>query len=348
MSRKKSGLPKYVKAVRRGRKTHVYFRHGGKYLRLPADTSSPEFHRAYAEALAGTQIQSSKALPPGTTAAMIADYKRSPEYTGLAVKTQTDYARQLDHLGKAVGPYPAKDIRRANIVKLRNKLATKGNRTADLFISVVCRAFRVGMDLGYVDQNPAADISRINKAQSFKAWPKSARDTFEASSPPEALLVAHMLGLYTSLRLGDVLRLTWANYQDGCFVTRHTKSMELAGLTDGEDYIPAARPLRELLERLPKTSMMIVARADGRKWNERHFSAVFRDHLDAIGLDHLHFHGLRKTTAKALAEAGATSKEIAAITGHRTLSMVELYTEQAEQKKLAKSVISKLDRAKQK
>jgi integrase len=88
---------------------------------------------------------------------------------------------------------------------------------------------------------------------------------------------------------------------------------------------------------------MIIARADGRKWNERHFSTLFREHLDAIGLDHLHFHGLRKTTAKALAEAGATTKEIAAITGHRTLSMVELYTEQAEQKKLAISAISKLD-----
>ncbi|OYW52367.1 MAG: hypothetical protein B7Y80_19625 [Hyphomicrobium sp. 32-62-53] len=54
--------------------------------------------------------------------------------------------------------------------------------------------------------------------------------------------------------------------------------------------------------------------------------------------------GGQNTPAKARAIAGATSKEIAAITGHRTLSMVELYTEQAEQKKLAKSALSKLDR----
>jgi integrase len=274
--------------------------------------------------LAANELKSAKALPAGSVAAVICDFKKSPEYVGLKPKTQTDYARQLDHLGKAVGPYQDPDIKRSNIVKLRNKLATKGNRTADLFVSVVCRAFRVGMDLGYCETNPAADISRINKAQSYKAWPKAARESFEASSPPELLIWAYKLGLYTSLRLGDVLALTWPNYQEGCFVTRHTKLLELAGLTDGEDYIPAARPLRELLDRTPRTSMMIVARADGRKWNERHFSAVFRDHLDAIGLDHLHFHGLRKTTAKALAEAGATSKEIAAITGHRTLSMVEL------------------------
>jgi integrase len=37
----------------------------------------------------------------------------------------------------------------------------------------------------------------------------------------------------------------------------------------------------------------------------------------------LHFHGLRKTTSKALAEADATPREIQAVTGHATQQMVE-------------------------
>jgi len=52
---------------------------------------------------------------------------------------------------------------------------------------------------------------------------------------------------------------------------------------------------------------------------------------------------LRKTTASALAEASA--KEIQAITLHKTLKMVELYTEQAEQKRLATAAIHKLERS---
>jgi integrase len=37
-------------------------------------------------------------------------------------------------------------------------------------------------------------------------------------------------------------------------------------------------------------------------------------------------HGLRKAAARPLAEAGCTTHEIAAITGHKTLSEVERYT----------------------
>jgi integrase len=53
-------------------------------------------------------------------------------------------------------------------------------------------------------------------------------------------------------------------------------------------------------------------------------------------------HGLRKAALRRLAEAGASTKQIAAISGHQSLAMVELYTRAANQKKLAKSAIAKL------
>jgi integrase len=62
------------------------------------------------------------------------------------------------------------------------------------------------------------------------------------------------------------------------------------------------------------------------------------------GWINLHFHGLRHTTATALAEAGASSHEIMAITGHQTEQMVKHYTKGVEQKKLAPSAIRKLER----
>jgi integrase len=54
------------------------------------------------------------------------------------------------------------------------------------------------------------------------------------------------------------------------------------------------------------------------------------------------FHGLRNSAAKRLADAGCTPHQIQAITGHRTLRMVEKYTRQAEQMRLAKAAIVKL------
>lgn len=52
-------------------------------------------------------------------------------------------------------------------------------------------------------------------------------------------------------------------------------------------------------------------------------------------------HGLRKAAARRLAEAGATEKQIAAITGHRTLTEVARYTKAADQTKLARQAMDK-------
>lgn len=337
-------LPKYVKAVPRGRKVHLYFRHGKAYTRLPADPTSAEFHETYAAALRRLDVKPS-APAAGTVHAMIADFKAAPEFRTLAPKTQRDYARALDHLGGALGAFPARDIRRAHIVKLRNKIAARGTRAADLWISVTARAFAIGMDLGFVDINPAADIARINIADQFKPWPLAARIVFEASEPPLHLRHAYMLSLWTSLRLGDVLSLARTRYDGTGFTVNHSKSDRLAR-DERQHYIPAAQVLRDYLQAQTFDGLLFVLKADGRRYPDRAFSEEFRAHLDGLGemFTDLHFHGLRKTTATALAENGASSKEIQSICGWRSLVMAEHYTRGAEQRKLAISAIRKLDR----
>lgn len=329
-------LPKYVKAIPRGRIVHLYFRQGRTYLRLPRDPDSPEFHRAYAEALEGVQKPSAKRLAEGSVAAMVRDFKTSPEYKSLALKTQRDYARVLDHFAGALSHFPARTIRRAHIIKLRNKIAARGNRTADLFVAVVARCFKIGRDLGYVEINPAAEIGRINEAENFKPWPAEARARFEASNPPVHLMTGYMIGLWTAQGLGDVVRLARGAYDGAGFTVRRAK-------TGAMGYIPAFSRLKGYLDALPKTSVLFVAREDGRRVNKWTFSDEFRAHLDALGLDDLHFHGLRVTTATALADAGASAHEIQAITLHQTMSMVEHYTKGADQKRLATAAIHKLE-----
>lgn len=50
-------------------------------------------------------------------------------------------------------------------------------------------------------------------------------------------------------------------------------------------------------------------------------------------------HGLRKATARRLAEAGCTPHQIAAVTGHQTLQEVERYTREADQRRLAGAAV---------
>jgi len=53
---------------------------------------------------------------------------------------------------------------------------------------------------------------------------------------------------------------------------------------------------------------------------------------------------LRKAMAVRLAEGGASSQEIMAITGHKSLGEVERYTVQASRTKLADSGMAKIKR----
>jgi integrase len=57
-------------------------------------------------------------------------------------------------------------------------------------------------------------------------------------------------------------------------------------------------------------------------------------------------HGLRKNAAIELDNAGCSTQEIAAITGHRTLGMVAHYSKKRDQRLHARSAMEKRDERK--
>jgi hypothetical protein len=68
---------------------------------------------------------------------------------------------------------------------------------------------------------------------------------------------------------------------------------------------------------------------------------------EKIGLaclaDHCVTHGLRKAAARRLAEAGCTTPKIMAITGHKSLRVVERYPRETTQERSAGAAIRKLE-----
>lgn len=328
-------LPRYVfRQAQRGR-VYFYFRHQGLYTRLPDNPSSSEFAIRYGQLLQSTAKPSGRRLPPGSLQALIAEYKGTPEYNRLEAKTQLGYARSLDKLAAALGAFKADRIKRHHIIRIRNAIAAKP-RAADDFVAAVSRLFTIGLDLGYCELNPAARIGRIADSESYLPWPKAARNAFETSSPPRYLLDGYMIGLWTALRLADVLRLPRTRYDGQAFNLKHRK-------TGAELWIPAFSRLRTYVAEHSWPHVLFVTDAHGRRFKASTFGKAFRAHLVTVGLSEYHFHGLRHTTATALAEAGATDHEIQAITGHATLQMVQRYTKRANQKRLAARAMAKLE-----
>jgi hypothetical protein len=62
-----------------------------------------------------------------------------------------------------------------------------------------------------------------------------------------------------------------------------------------------------------------------------------------MGVGGYAIHGLRKNAAVALANVSCDAFEIAAITGHRTLGMVEHYSKKRDQRLRARSAMDKLE-----
>jgi len=334
-------IPRYVQPIRAKGSTYLYFRRHGRRWRLPDDPASPEFQKAYLKLLG-----SANADPPprrvgeGTVAAMIRDYRASDEFLALKPKTQRDYGRMLDVFA-AIDHHPADAIRRRHIRELRKRLAGK-ERTQKLFTQVASALFNFGIDNDYCSLNPAARMKRLGKAKAYKTWTDAQCEAFEKSNPPRHLLTAYMLGRYTGQRRGDVLKMARTAYDGTSIEVRQAKT-EQHNESDETLCIPVHKRLKAYLDELPKDSLLFVIDEDGLPIDETAFSKEFREALDAADLDDLHFHGLRKTSGRALAEAGCSAHEIQSITGHKTLQMIELYTKAARQKRLASSAMAKLE-----
>lgn len=75
---------------------------------------------------------------------------------------------------------------------------------------------------------------------------------------------------------------------------------------------------------------------NNRSWRPDYLSRDLPRELRKIGLPAgLNIHGLRKLAATRLAQAGCSPHEIQAITGHKTLAMVQHYTKAVSQRTLA-------------
>ena len=208
-------------------------------------------------------------------------------------------------------------------------------RAADMMLAVCSVLMSYAVSRGMRNDNPVRHVKRLRAGKSYERWSAEAIERFRAGANPR-MVWAMELALYTGQRLGDVLAMQWGHIEDDLIAVAQQKTGERL-------VIPVHRDLAAVLDGIPRRGTNIVHRKDGRSYTTRGFSALFRKERDRLGLRGLQFHGLRHTAGQQLAEAGATDREIMAILGHRTASMVTRYTRGAEQQRLARAAIVKLE-----
>ena len=212
------------------------------------------------------------------------------------------------------------------IAKIKYGGRTKSPATLNRYLAALSCALSYGVkSLGWIDINP---VSRVEHKRENRGRVRYLSDIererlLDAAkeSRNKSLYTIIILAISTGARRMELLSLKWSDVdlKSGWAVLEHTKNGEMRG-------VPITGPALGLMRNLynnRKSDVWVFPNENNsgpcdikRSWN----TAVKR-----AGLSDFRFHDLRHTCASYLAMNGATPNEIAAVLGHKTLSMVRRY-----------------------
>lgn len=265
---------------------------------------------------------------------LIATYKESRRFKNLRPATKEVYLRAFERL-RRLHDSEIVAIKRRHIVRIQDNLADKP-ATANQVVKVAHMLFAKAVEDELIPGNPLARIEKLEIGR-HKPW-RDDQIAYALKALREGHRRALILALYTGQRRGDVVAMRWTDIRDGY--------IEIVQQKTGEEVsIPLHPALEVELAEWAKDKKALTI-----LWNERNqphvpraltngFGKALREHPHLAGLT---FHGLRATCATALAEDGATVHEIASITGHQTLQMVQHYSKGADKKRRATKAIAKM------
>ena len=313
-----------------------YFRYRGQQWPLPAPHSEG-FATAYDALFAGRKVRRGNVeFMPGSLAWAIEKFLESPLYNERAETTRRNYRRVLDRLRQGWGTGLLRDLQPRHVRTIRNEIAKTSSTAADIALSLISAlwefaAEQLEIELG---ADPTHGMKRVHEvAHEHEPWPPELIERFLHEARP-SLRWAVKLALYTGQRRSDLVKMKWSQFDGEYIEVRQQKTGALVS-------VPCHKALRTELENMPRVADTILVGERGAGLTGSSLSVMVRRQLREMGVDGYAIHGLRKNAAVELANAGCDAFEIAAITGHRTVGMVQHYAKRHDQRRRARSAMDK-------
>lgn len=244
--------------------------------------------------------------------------------------------QQLNWWKAKLGQHLLSDVTAALIVQSRNELlATKTRRGKLMSPSTVVRymaALSVALNVAvrdweWLDDSPMRKVSKPRQPRGRERWlndkeRQALLDACRASSSRHLYTVV-VLALSTGMRSGEMLGLKWSQVDlvHGQIRLHDTKN-------DASRSVPLAGMALQLMQEHAKVRRigtdLVFPGADPHKPID--LKKPWTTAVRKAGLVDFRFHDLRHSAASYLAMNGASTIEIAAILGHKTLAMVKRYS----------------------
>jgi integrase len=342
---------------RHGRQRRYVRRHG-KQTPLPGLPGSDEFMAAYKAALGGepvpcTEIGAGR-IVGGTVGAVVTSYldcspaSTSP-FRNLAAETQRTRRNILNNFLTAHGSkrvFYTANGKRIMLLTSEHMQRIINEKTATPFaqrnlLNTLRAMFSWALSEGRVPANPTLGVTRVRaKTTGYKTWSESEIERFEAKHPiGSKARLAFALILFTGQRRSDVVKMGPQHVHRGVLTIDQKKTK---GHDEAHLEIPVHPKLREIIDATPSGGLCFLLTHFGKPYTANGFGNWFREISDAAVCPGVSAHGLRKATARRLAEIGCSAHEIASITGHSSIAEVQRYASAANRKKLARSAMRKM------
>ncbi len=334
---------RYVKSYedRHGKRRHYFRMRGRKSLALPGLPGSREFMEAYAAALEGrtapARMIGAERVAAGSFAALAVAYYSSAEFKALQPQTRRTYRAIIERFRVQAGDLPVTNFQPKHFRAVFDRMDKQG--AAAVMRKRLRQVFQFGVERDWCQVNPLAAVRRLKYTpKPFTPWSEDDIAAYEARWPSGTReRRAFALLLYTGQRRGDVVRMGRQHLKGGRISVCQSKT--------GARLEIKLHPALQAELTQAENDLTFIMTQQGKPFSPAGFSAWFTERAVMAGVIGRSPHGLRKAAARRLAEASCSAHEIAAITGHKSLSEIDRYTRSANQMKMGDEAVDALVRA---